>query len=142
MNEVKRRVSLMDKTVSTNLRLERMKKGYTQNDLANYVDVTIQQIQKYENGKNRVSSGKLHSFSTMLDVPLDSFFTKPSVEIEEVFTKSKKIPIHVKVASKVEITPISEGELTSLLRAYNKIDSATKRKKALEIITSVIKSIA
>jgi len=46
----------------------------TQTDLANAAGVTFQQVQKYENGRNRVSASRLQQFSSVLQVPIPFFF--------------------------------------------------------------------
>lgn len=46
----------------------------SQTDLASLVGVTFQQIQKYENGTNRISVGMLNSICLVLNVPPAYFF--------------------------------------------------------------------
>ena len=43
-------------------------------DLARAIGVTFQQVQKYEKGTNRVSSGKLQQIARLLKVPISLFF--------------------------------------------------------------------
>ena len=50
----------------------RKAKGLTQTALAQAVGVSFQQIQKYENGKNRVSGGRLHVLATAIEVPISA----------------------------------------------------------------------
>ncbi len=38
------------------------------------VGVSYQQVQKYENGTNRISAPRLYQFSLIFNVPLDYFF--------------------------------------------------------------------
>jgi transcriptional regulator with XRE-family HTH domain len=44
------------------------KLGFSQTDLANKFGVTLQQVQKYENNKNRVSMGRLVRIAPVLGV--------------------------------------------------------------------------
>ena len=39
------------------------------------LDVTFQQIQKYENGANRISAGRLHRIAEILAVPITYFYS-------------------------------------------------------------------
>jgi transcriptional regulator with XRE-family HTH domain len=64
----------MDKIVGRNIKVYRLVKGLSQTELAESLGVTFQQVQKYEKGTNRVGSGRLYQISTVLDVPLMSFF--------------------------------------------------------------------
>ena len=49
-------------------------RGISQTELGRKIGVTFQQIQKYENGKNRVGSGRLFKIASVLDVPITAFF--------------------------------------------------------------------
>ena len=56
------------------LRMRRLSLGLTQTKVAQAINVTFQQIQKYEKGTNGVSSSRLMQLSQFLKVPLDYFF--------------------------------------------------------------------
>ena len=43
-------------------------------ELGRKIDVTLQQVQKYENGTNRVGSGRLFKIASILGVPITAFF--------------------------------------------------------------------
>ena len=46
----------------------------SQTALAEKLNVTFQQVQKYEKGTNRVGAGRLHLIATELKVPVTYFF--------------------------------------------------------------------
>ena len=56
------------------LRLRRLSLGLTQTKVAQAINVTFQQIQKYEKGTNGVSSIRLLQLSNYLKVPINYFF--------------------------------------------------------------------
>ena len=56
------------------LRMRRLSLGLTQTKVAQAINVTFQQIQKYEKGTNGVSSNRLMQLSTYLKVPITYFF--------------------------------------------------------------------
>ena len=56
------------------LRMRRLSLGLTQTKVANAINVTFQQIQKYEKGTNGVSSNRLMQLSQFLKVPIIYFF--------------------------------------------------------------------
>ena len=56
--------------LGTNLRVARSAVGKTQTEIAEYLDVSFQQIQKYENGKDRIPLHRLISLAAYLEVPL------------------------------------------------------------------------
>ena len=56
------------------LRMRRLSLGLTQTKVAQAINVTFQQIQKYEKGTNGVSSNRLMQLSQFLNVPIIYFF--------------------------------------------------------------------
>ena len=56
------------------LRMRRLSLGLTQTKVALAINVTFQQIQKYEKGTNGVSSNRLMQLSQFLKVPIIYFF--------------------------------------------------------------------
>ena len=52
----------------------RLQSDVTQAELARAVGVSPQQLQKYENGKNRISASMLFEIATFLGVPVGRFF--------------------------------------------------------------------
>ena len=56
------------------LRIRRLSLGLTQTKVAQAINVTFQQIQKYEKGTNGVSSIRLLQLSNYLKVPINYFF--------------------------------------------------------------------
>ena len=69
-----KRVEPVDRLVGQNIRIFRTAKGISQTVLGNSVGVTFQQIQKYENGANRVGSSRLAKIAGVLGVPISRFF--------------------------------------------------------------------
>ena len=56
-----------------NIRAARSASGKSQSDIAEHIDVTFQQVQKYENGINRIPVDRLVSLADYLEVPLSQF---------------------------------------------------------------------
>ena len=56
------------------LRMRRLSLGLTQTKVAQAINVTFQQIQKYEKGTNGVSSSRLMQLSNFLKVPITYFY--------------------------------------------------------------------
>jgi transcriptional regulator with XRE-family HTH domain len=53
-----------------NLRVARVASGKNQSEIAEHLDVSFQQVQKYENGTNRIPVDRLISLAAYLEVPL------------------------------------------------------------------------
>jgi transcriptional regulator with XRE-family HTH domain len=64
----------IDKHVGAKLRLRRTTLGMSQSTLAEALGLTFQQVQKYENGANRIGAGRLQQIAHILEVPVESFF--------------------------------------------------------------------
>ena len=60
--------------LGSKLKLRRLALGLTQTKVAKAINVTFQQIQKYEKGTNGVSSIRLLQLSNYLKVPISYFF--------------------------------------------------------------------
>ena len=60
--------------LGSKLRIRRLALGLTQTKVAQAINVTFQQIQKYEKGTNGVSSNRLMQLSQFLKVPIIYFF--------------------------------------------------------------------
>jgi transcriptional regulator with XRE-family HTH domain len=69
--ELSRRV---DEHVGVRIRLRRTLLGLTQDRLAVALNMSYQQIQKYETGTNRVSAGRLFQLAQMLEIDVAFFF--------------------------------------------------------------------
>ena len=63
-----------NKHLGNKLKLRRLALGLTQTKVAKAINVTFQQIQKYEKGTNGVSSIRLLQLATYLKVPVNYFF--------------------------------------------------------------------
>lgn len=74
MNKEERNSQKIDMIVGKNIKKHRKILGLSQKDIANAVGVSIQQVQKYEKCKNRVSSGSLYKVSEKLKIPIMLFF--------------------------------------------------------------------
>ncbi len=63
-----------NKHLGSKLRLRRLALGLTQTKVAQAINVTFQQIQKYEKGTNGISSLRIMQLSNFLKVPVVYFF--------------------------------------------------------------------
>ena len=66
--------SNFNKHLGNKLKLRRLALGLTQTKVAKAINVTFQQIQKYEKGTNGVSSIRLLQLSNYLKVPINYFY--------------------------------------------------------------------
>jgi len=64
----------VDLHVGARVRMRRKFLGMSQEGLAETIDLTFQQVQKYERGSNRISASKLYEISKALKAPVSYFF--------------------------------------------------------------------
>jgi transcriptional regulator with XRE-family HTH domain len=78
----------VDVLVGRNIRLCRLQRGLSQTELGQQIGVTFQQVQKYENGGNRVGAGRLSDIARVLGVPLATLFEGSSMAGRPDFSSS------------------------------------------------------
>lgn len=69
-----KRMSDVDLHVGRQLKAFRKANGLSQDALANQLGVKFQQVQKYENGTNRMSAGRLWQAARALGVGVGDFY--------------------------------------------------------------------
>ncbi len=77
-----RSAARIDNAVGDRIRKRRMLLGYTQEQLADTLEISYQQIQKYETGANRVSAGRLFQIAQRLEAPISYFFEGLGLEFD------------------------------------------------------------
>ncbi len=116
-----------DAAIGKRLRQLRTERGLTQTQLGDMLDVSFQQIQKYEKGTNRIGSGRLWVISRLLNAPITYFFE----ELEEV--------------SRIdEPEPVGDGRLSrdsvQLARALNELEDSEVKSQVAKLIKAIAKS--
>jgi len=66
--------SNFNRHLGSKLRMRRLSLGLTQTKVAQAINVTFQQIQKYEKGTNGISSLRIMQLANFLKVPVTFFF--------------------------------------------------------------------
>ncbi len=64
----------IDELLGKRLRQARLFANLTQEGLANRVEISFQQIQKYENGTNRISASRIVAIARALDCDISYFY--------------------------------------------------------------------
>ena len=79
-SDPEREAHQIDVHVGRQIRQRRILIGKSQEQLGERLGLTFQQIQKYENGANRVSAGRLLQIADFCGVRVESFFEGLAVE--------------------------------------------------------------
>lgn len=69
-----RKTDNLDNHIGLRLKMRRILLNLTQDDLAQQLNVTFQQIQKYEKAINRISASRLYEIAHILDTDITYFF--------------------------------------------------------------------
>lgn len=69
-----RKADLIDKHVGRRLRDRRRGLDLSQQDIANILSISYQQVQKYESGQNRVSAGRLYLLAHIMKTDVSHFY--------------------------------------------------------------------
>ncbi|MEM6604044.1 MAG: helix-turn-helix transcriptional regulator [Pseudomonadota bacterium] len=68
-----RQITELDIYINEKIKEHRKLCGLTQQELASYLGVSFQQVQKYEKSTNRISASKLFLISEALNIPIEDF---------------------------------------------------------------------
>lgn len=122
----------IDVHVGSRLRMRRMLVGMSQEKLGESLDLTFQQIQKYEKGSNRISASRLYDMSRILDVPVQFFFD--DMVRSDAAGRGKA----AKPSGSFEMMEfLSSPDGAQLFRTFSEIDSPELRRNILDLVKSV-----
>ena len=110
----------------------------SQSQVGKTVDLTFQQIQKYERGANRISSSRLYEFAKVLDVPVSFFFDEmPSTAQSRRAANERGRHAPGEAPFKQEGDPLLRRETLEFVRAYYKIHDGSVRKGIFEMVKAM-----
>ncbi len=118
----------VDAHVGDRIRVRRTLMGMSQEKLGEALGLTFQQVQKYENGANRVSASRLFQLSKILNVPVSYFFENVPVDAashaRRLRDDGKAVPADM----------LTSRENLKLIRAYYGLPSPALREIVFEWI--------
>ena len=106
--------AVIDREVGRRIKLRRLELRISQSDLAKTLNVTFQQVQKYENGRNRVSASSLSVIAKTLRVNPAHFFDfecatvcsgdmdREAVALNVAFTRITDTALRTKIVEMIE----------------------------------------
>src|SRR4029077_9541241 len=120
----------VDKHVGARVRMRRMMLNMSQEKLGDALDLTFQQVQKYEKGTNRIGASRLQAISNILQVPV-SFF----------FEGAPHMPGHSGMGEAPSPAYVSDFLATSdgltLTKSFMKIKSGKMRRRIVELVEQI-----
>jgi transcriptional regulator with XRE-family HTH domain len=115
----------IDQHVGKCLRTRRAALGMSQSDIGKAIGVTFQQVQKYEQGINRVSASRLQLLAHILGVPVAFFFEAASGEQQADATSFRYVQEFV-----------SSGEGLALVRAFTRLNP-DKKSRVVNLVEEI-----
>ncbi len=125
---VTRKPDLVDYHVGQRIRIRRRELGLSQTVLGNEIGVSFKQVQKYENGANRIGAGGLYEISLALQTDVETFFEGAPNNVE-----FKKLG----AASDDPITVGIDHECEKLIEAYYAIPDRQLRLNFLSLLRTL-----
>jgi transcriptional regulator with XRE-family HTH domain len=114
----------VDSLVGRNIRICRLQRGLTQTALGDHLGVTFQQIQKYENGANRVGASRLSQIAGALHISLNTLFDgRPTVGRAGPDLSGREL--------------LADPHALRLVQAFHRIPSGKQRIAVLHLIESL-----
>jgi len=123
----------IDKIVGAKVRASRLLAGLSQEKLGAAVGVSFQQVQKYENGANRISASRLQKIAEALNAPLSSFFDGA---ISSEPTEPSKLDELNALSNEFLLT--ADG--IRLLRAFKSVNDPKTRKSIVDLVVALAAS--
>jgi transcriptional regulator with XRE-family HTH domain len=114
-----------DADIGKRVRTLRLQRGMSQTELGDLLDVTFQQVQKYENGANRMSAGRLQRVAEVLDVPITFFYSNFDSNRSE------------HSAPKIDFDSFQSSDAIRLVRAYSRIKQRGVRLELLRLTEAI-----
>ena len=113
--------------LGSKLRMRRLALGLTQTKVAQAINVTFQQIQKYEKGTNGISSLRIMQLANFLKVPIVFFFEDLPTYTEESVDSDKIVDLNYSFLAKLfsTLSEVQKEKIFQVLRNTRTLDKKT-----------------
>jgi transcriptional regulator with XRE-family HTH domain len=129
---VKKAPNPIDKHVGSRVRMRRMMLSMSQEKLGDALDLTFQQVQKYEKGTNRIGASRLQQIAHILQVPVEFFFEgAPTGVTSPTGLGEAPSPVYVS-----DFLASSEG--LALTRAFTRITDPRVRRRIVDLVEAIV----
>src|SRR6202008_1825641 len=121
-----------DKHVGARVRMRRMMLGMSQEKLGDALGLTFQQVQKYEQGANRIGASRLQPIAHILQVPGSFFFdgAPPAAGQQPDGLSEAPSPAYVS-----DFLATSDG--LALTKAFMRISDSKLRRRTVDLVEQI-----
>ena len=121
----------VDMHVGSRVRMRRLMLGISQEELAHALDLSFQQVQKYEKGANRIGASRLEHISRFLQVPVAFFFEGASDA--SMAAASEQDTRSLALMDKF----VSSQEGLRLARSFTQIEDEDVRRRIVDLVQAI-----
>ncbi len=122
----------IDRHVGSRVRMRRMMLSMSQEKLGDALELTFQQVQKYEKGTNRIGASRLQQIAHILQVPVAFFFEGAPDLRPDAGGKQIEAPSPAFVS---DFLATSEG--LALTKAFMRIKEAKLRRRIVDLVEEI-----
>jgi len=123
----------IDRYVGSRVRTRRVGLRISQTKLGEAVGVTFQQVQKYENGANRIGASNLYKIAKTLGVEISYFYdgveAMPDADQPQVLSDLPQVPL--------EKDPMSSREAIEMMHNFYRITDESVRNRLAQFVKSL-----
>ena len=112
----------IDESIGSKIYNLRVSSGYSRDDLAKYLQVSHQQVQKYEKGINRISPGRLMLIAEFL-----------KVEFKDLYDDSETL-------TKSDLDTTEQRQSLELFKLFKKIKNQQFKQSICDVIRAFLKN--
>ncbi|HBR69680.1 MAG TPA: transcriptional regulator [Rhodospirillaceae bacterium] len=123
--KVNSKADVVDISVGKRIKALRLVRGLSQEQVAQELGVSFQQVQKYEKGKNRLSASRIYALSEVLGVEVNDFYSDTEM-------RSGNTVKHLSV-----LESIGKEEL-EIIRLFERLSNRNVKKNFVKLLKSLL----
>ncbi len=135
MAGVKKSPNPIDRHVGSRVRLRRMLINMSQEKLGDALNLTFQQVQKYEKGANRIGASRLQEIAKILGAPVEFFFEGAPQQQSASDQQAHGFAEPVGASYVTDFLATSEG--LQLNKSFQRIRDPKVRRKLVDLVTAL-----
>ena len=125
----------IDRYVGSRVRARRVGIRLSQTKLGEAIGVTFQQVQKYENGTNRIGASNLFKIAKTLGVEVAYFFEGVQEIADSILTDSSEVPV-----TGIKDDPLTSRDAIELMHNYYRVKDVNVRKRLAQFVKTLAHS--
>jgi transcriptional regulator with XRE-family HTH domain len=127
----------IDGFVAERIRACRKASGLSQSRVAEELGVTFQQIQKYEQGTNRISAGRLFQLAALFNVPIQALYPGLVAVSDDAAKHNGQRAV---IAENAIIDFMATADSLRLFRVFSRVTDPEKRKAIIGLVRLIAAS--